>query len=102
MSKTCDDCRYALFIDSGYSNYTVEGTEFFCLRNLHPEKNGFDRWYGEDERLKFADTCVAFSDGDPVAVDVGREALSSRSDPLSSGYTLDPEIKSLLDAWEQE
>lgn len=72
--KSCNDCEFALFNDYGYSNYTVEGTEFFCTLNFHPA-DGFDRFYGEDKRLDFADQCVMFTPGEPISMDVDRENL---------------------------
>lgn len=83
---TCNECRYALFQDEGYSNYTVEGTVFYCLKKAHPA-DGFDRWYGEDKRLNHAQECTEFSKGDPVCMDV---------DGDDAPYTDDPEILDLL------
>ena len=33
----------------------------------------FDRWYGEDKRLKYAEECELFSDGDAICLDVEME-----------------------------
>ena len=55
----CGGCKFCVFKDHGYSNYTVEGTSFYCGKNLHPE-SGFDRWYGEDKRLEYAQECTGF------------------------------------------
>jgi len=96
---SCDECKWCLLEDFGYSNYTVEGTYVHCLKNIHPE-SGFDRWYGADERLKFAETCESFVAGEPTEVDCDREALESYSDKLSTKYADDPEVVALLDAWE--
>lgn len=70
--KKCTDCANCVLDDYGYSNYTVEGTYVFCAKKLHPE-NGFDRWYGEDKRLEFAESCSGFEAGEPVAIDCDRE-----------------------------
>ncbi len=86
MSRSCNTCRYALFEDYGYSNYTVEGTSFYCLKNAHPS-DGFDRWYGEDKRLDFGKDCETYILGDPVDKDVDAELAP---------YTDDPEILALL------
>lgn len=96
----CDNCRFCLWEDFGYSNYTVEGTNFNCLKGLHPD-GVFDRFYGEDDRLKFAEKCGGFSKGEPVMVDCDHESLKDSSDPLSSAYTEDPEVAALMDAWEK-
>jgi hypothetical protein len=74
VPKSCNDCEFALFNDYGYSNYTVEGTEFFCTLNFHPA-DGFDRFYGTDNRLAFADECPMFTVGEPILMDVDRENL---------------------------
>lgn len=86
MSRSCNTCRYALFEDYGYSNYTVEGTSFSCLKKAHPE-DGFDRWYGQDKRLDFGQDCATYAFGDPVEMDVDGECFP---------YSDDPEILDLL------
>ncbi|KKN52634.1 hypothetical protein LCGC14_0610280 [marine sediment metagenome] len=98
--SSCEDCKFCLFEDYGYSNYTTEGTEFICLKKLHPD-GSFDRFYGEDKRLNFASKCSSFTEGQPVEVDCDREDLKNYNDSLSSVYTADPEIKALLDQYEE-
>lgn len=72
--RTCRDCRWCLLEDYGYSNWTVEGTQVFCLRDAHPSgPKGFDAWYGEDERLLFAAGCQSFQEGEAALIDVDRE-----------------------------
>jgi hypothetical protein len=61
--KNCTDCVHALLQDHGYSNYTVEGTDFSCKLDLHPDGT-FDRWYGEDSRLLYAEKCPSFMEGE--------------------------------------
>lgn len=97
--KTCMDCRYRLSDDFGYSNYTVEGTTFYCLLKKHPDMP-FDEFYGEDKRLKYAEQCGSFVAGEGVYLDCDREDLKSYDDKLSTAYTKDPEIAALLDEWE--
>lgn len=104
MSKACDECKFCLLEDQGYSNWTVDGTLVYCLKGRHPEL-GFDRWYGESGHLKFAEQCAEFEAGAPVQLDVEREEMPYSYDDIDSGklsefYTDDPEIKPLLDAWE--
>lgn len=94
--KTCEGCKFALFDDFGYSNYTVEGTTFHCLKTLHPDGQ-FDRFYGGNPQLNFAEKCSGFFGGDPVCLDVDREDWE-RGTPLSS-LTTDPDVGPLLDAW---
>ena len=57
MKQSCNNCRYAVLKDFGYSNYTVEGTEFSCAIQLHPD-GSFDRWYGQDARLNWGSECA--------------------------------------------
>ena len=70
--KTCESCNNCLLQDEGYSNYTVEGTVVRCMEGAHPEGD-FDRWYGEDWRLMFANWCPKFSAGAAETLDVDRE-----------------------------
>lgn len=69
MSNRCDQCRYAELHDYGYSNWTVEGTTFKCLLNLNPNGD-FDRFYGADERLAYAEQCEKYRYGEPVHLSV--------------------------------
>jgi len=84
MAKKCSNCDYAICEDHGYSNYTVEGTTVYCSLNLHPE-SGFDRWYGEDARDKYAEHCNMFcEEHGPAAIDVDEECrIGDRKDPNS-------------------
>ena len=63
-----------MFEDFGYSNYTVEGTSFSCAKRAHPDGT-FDRFYGEDARLRHAEKCDAFEEGEAASVDCERESL---------------------------
>lgn len=95
----CTNCKYCLQVDHGFSNYTVEGTDVFCLLELNP-KMPVDRFYGEEPILKYAKKCKNFIEGVGVHIDVEEELLGLSDDKLSSAYTDDPELKSLLDKWE--
>ena len=66
----CDGCLHGLLEDHGYSNYTVEGTDFTCKLGRHP-KGTFDRFYGEDMGLQYAEQCANFVAGKPEVHDVG-------------------------------
>ena len=65
---------FAFFVDTGYSNYTVEGTLFHCGVRKNPH-GVFDRWYGEDRRLNYAAQCDNYIKGKPVMMDVEQENL---------------------------
>lgn len=98
LKRSCETCRYCLLEDWGYSNYTVEGTNVHCLKKIHPE-SGFDRWYGVDKRLAFAETCPQYVKGEALALDCDREVLKDYRGPVSQ-MTEDEELKALLDIWE--
>lgn len=88
LLPTCNDCKYAIFEDYGYSNYTTEGTTFSCSKKLNP--NGeFDRWYGKDDGLKFAAQCPGFVAGEAVKMDCDHENESE----------LTPEQKEIYEKW---
>lgn len=70
----CSDCTYRITRDTGYSNYTVEGTSFNCALGLHPNAP-FDNFYGEAPEMKFAESCSSFKHGDGLEIDVEQEAL---------------------------
>ena len=72
--KTCDRCMFAFLVDYGYSNYTVEGTNFYCGINKHPD-GPFDQFYGGDKRLGYASDCQYFAKGHAVKMDVDRDNL---------------------------
>jgi len=55
--------------DYGYSNYTVEGTTFYCFLKKHPDQP-FDRFYGDDKRLNHANNCKHYRHGIPIELDV--------------------------------
>lgn len=89
--KTCLGCKFCICQDVGYSNYTVEGTDFLCAKKLHPEGR-FDRWYGEDPRLKFAQKCTGFEHGEPIEMDVGHEnydGLTQEQKEIFDSYDID-------------
>lgn len=61
----CTDCKFCYEQDYGCSNYTVEETTVWCLRNAHPNFPK-DRWYGEEPELEFANQCPLFIEGNSV------------------------------------
>ena len=85
----CTDCRYCLGQDNGYSNFTVEGTEYECLLGMGVEFP-VDEWGDGGLKLESAENCNKFSEGNYVWVDV------ERGDGDLENYSQDPEIKELL------
>jgi hypothetical protein len=89
VSKSCETCHHCVRLDFGYSSYTVEGTEIHCEVKVHPNAP-FDRFYGEDKRLAFAEQCARYVEGEPLDMDVDREDYDE----------LSPEDKARWDAFE--
>lgn len=75
-TMTCEDCKFCVLADYGYSNYTTEGTEFTCAKNLHPD-GSFDRWYGKEPKLDYAQQCSGFEAGEAIRMDCDHEDLDS-------------------------
>ena len=71
-SEECTNCKFAILQETGYSNWTVMGTDFFCGLDLHPA-DGFDIYYGTDLGLKYAAECDAFEAGECITLDVDGE-----------------------------
>lgn len=67
MTRTCDDCRFNVCQEGGYSNYTVEGSTFICAKKAHPAGE-FDRFYGEDKRLQYGADCPSFEAGEGLTI----------------------------------
>lgn len=85
----CDECKYCVKRELGYSNWTVEGTSIDCLLNNNPDFPT-DNFYGEEPALLFAENCGSFCEGECVDIDVELEL------ELFENYSQDPEIKELL------
>lgn len=90
--------------DTGYSNWTVEGTDFHCLKLVHPSMT-FDGWYEEEPKLTHAQECQQFKAGVHVHVDVDYDQRKDFDKPLSDYYcTTNDDNNEQLDAfrhWEQ-
>lgn len=65
--QKCNTCMVAVLVDEGYSDYTVEGTSLHCTQRKHPNKGGFDIFYGDALELDFATECDGFVAGGPGA-----------------------------------
>jgi hypothetical protein len=72
--KSCHSCYYAAHVDQGWSNYTVEGTTFYCLLKKGGA-DGFDEFYGEDDRMAYAEQCGSFHKSEGFTIDVEWKAL---------------------------
>lgn len=96
--RSCENCKWALGDDYGYSNYTTEGTYFHCLKKLHPE-DGFDMFYGEDKRLDFAQECSGFQEGGMITLDCDRDDVKGEDHNDFSAYSSDPEVAEAISRW---
>lgn len=85
--RNCTKCKYGCLFDFGYSNYTVEGTEFFCAKKLHPDGH-FDSFYSKDKRLHYAEQCVGFDPGEAIHMDVECENLEDLTPAQREIYDL--------------
>ena len=100
MPKKCGECVYAVLVYNGYSNWTVEGTEVYCSRKLNPQ-TPFDKWYGEDKKDLFAETCNPYQNGDPVSIDIDRDDWVKGDTPwklYENGFVSSNQIEDLLGA----
>jgi len=76
--NSCRECRFAIFQDYGYSNYTVEGTELHCAQHAVPD---FEVTFEDDKKLfEAATSCGKFEAGKALNLDVeGEEERESLS-----------------------
>ena len=64
-SETCDNCIWGLYKDVGYSNWTVEGTNFYCRMRNRPVTSA--ETYEEIEK---PDDCNDWKWGEPPKLSV--------------------------------
>jgi len=63
----CESCKFFMMEDYGYSNWTVEGTNYSCLKGCFGQT--------EDRDITFAQKdCVKHGEGDPWCIDVDHES----------------------------
>lgn len=75
--KSCDGCKYIMFQDSGYSNYTVLNTDVHCLLDLNenlPSERPYD-WNQSKNNWKSTNCsrCDRYCEGDQIHLDVEGE-----------------------------
>ena len=92
--KTCNNCKYSITFDNGYSNWTVMGTDIACLHNLNPSFP-MDLGYELPKELKFADECPNYMEGEPIHIDCDNENGDYEN------YTDDLELKELVKEYQQ-
>lgn len=75
MNDSCTQCKFAIWEDYGYSNWTVEGTDFTCAKGAHPDGT-FDRFYKVNTKLAYGKDCPKYEEGEPISMDVEHENVS--------------------------
>lgn len=84
MEKRCYNCKFFASQDTGYSNYTVEGTEIYCLKNHFQATEESYSWGDREdstkdhEFFKQAEKCPDFLQeaGIQAKFDVDREVTN--------------------------
>lgn len=84
--KKCSECVFCITVEYGYSNYTVEGADAYCSKELNPDMP-FDNWFGEDKRHLFAENCSEFVSGDRVYIDCDREEMNWQTDDINEKWS---------------
>lgn len=79
--RSCSDCQFCVFQDHGYSNYTVEGTNIYCLVNKFEE---YGSSYNEDYVMGRATDCDHFNEGDSWSLDVDGDNEGPSEDWIKS------------------
>jgi hypothetical protein len=64
--KYCDTCLFGIYKDYGYSDLTVQGTSFYCRRNLRPTIPDVERF----EVIEKPDHCQVWESGKPQHLSV--------------------------------
>lgn len=82
--EKCTNCKFCVLQDDGYSNYTVMGTTFTCLKGAHPS-SGEDMW-GLD--MGVATNCSSYTFGQAIELDVDGEVEYKESDLDSEVWNL--------------
>lgn len=107
--RACTTCVLCLRRDYGYSSYTVEGTELYCLAELNPGLDGQEEETWREvtpelaAALDVALACPRYRFGAPATLDVDREGIPWDATPTAEmvkagGYTDDDEAAQLLAA----
>ena len=69
--RNCTECKFGKIQDVGYSDWTVEGSNFFCRLDNNPgmQHGGHSYEKGEDhdrEPYTFAEECEDYKEGTPI------------------------------------
>lgn len=94
--RSCYECKFCVYRDYGYSNYTVEGTEISCLVNKFEPYE--DSYYGNDT-LGIATDCDYYNKGESWNLDVDGDIERPTDEWVKSEsilFTRDIKIKNIL------
>lgn len=95
--RSCNECKFCVFQDHGYSNYTVEGTDISCLAGKFEQ---YGDGYGDDYKIGRATDCEYFNEGPVWSLDVDGEVEAPSEDWIKSEmikFQRDIKLKSILD-----
>lgn len=100
--KSCNDCVFAVIVEQGYSNWTVEGSDMHCSKNFNP--NGtYDNFYGTAVQNQFAEECSSYLEGDCVTIDVDKDDMMRQSEDVNlkwshyvSGFVTAAQIETIV------
>lgn len=82
LKRTCENCKFFVKQDHGYSNYTVEGTDGSCLAKKHPvDSFEISGYVPEYEQAKI---CEYFNEGECWNCDVDGEEPSPTEEWVKS------------------
>lgn len=96
--KGCTTCKWRMEKQTGYSNYTVIGSIYTCLKDANPGMPYDDEtmsWEESSEIQKFGETCESHEEGDAASFDVDGEITI---EDCSS----DPEVRAAVRAFKEE
>jgi hypothetical protein len=111
VKRSCATCRFCLRAAYGYSNWTVEGGKFWCLKQLNPALDDSEDEYGDPSpalaaALDVALACPEYREGDGPSLDVDYEDNMQHhkwGTPFTvenvTAYENDPEVAQLLVDW---
>jgi hypothetical protein len=85
MKNRCYNCKFFACQDTGYSNYTVEGTDIFCLKKHFEMTEESYSWRGkteddDSEFFKRAETCPDFKKEEGIQVNFDVDGETTMED----------------------
>lgn len=108
--KNCLRCKFLVQQDTGYSNYTVEGTDVYCGVDKHPESKPTELPYDTNDDWLYGQAalqCEWFFEGLPLAhIDVEGDDVQAlrvaKHLSIIGGLTLQHAQAYVLGLWEPD